>query len=358
MENNETLDSVSAAGAEPQNETPAPAPEGGEAAPSPKKISNMKKRVITGACYVAVLVAFFLLKIFVHKLFFDALLLFFAVVGTLEMTRAFKDKLHLSQVILVMTFAVLIVTAYAVSDFYFQDVLKITLPEDGVLDKDTLQALTGRNYSMHITFGVMITGIAIIMSLLVVYHEKVSLESTGYALMCLLYPSFFITVLSVCNHLVKYSEMAVLLVFVICPVADSLALVFGKSLGKKFPAKMAPHVSPKKTIIGGFGGLVGGAVGAVMVFFACYGLSFLDGISFKTNLDTFNLVFFIALGILTSAFSQFGDLVESAVKRKLKIKDMGKLLPGHGGVLDRIDSSLYAGLVVSLAMVARIMIVG
>lgn len=75
------------------------------------------------------------------------------------------------------------------------------------------------------------------------------------------------------------------------------------------------------------------------IFFVYYGL--LEPCDLNT--EWLNLVFFIALGVLTAAFTEFGDLVESAVKRKLEIKDMGRLLPGHGGILDRIDSTLYAG---------------
>ena len=77
-----------------------------------------------------------------------------------------------------------------------------------------------------------------------------------------------------------------------------------------------------------------------------------------SDLHWANLVFFIALGVLTSAFTELGDLVESAVKRKLGIKDMGKILPGHGGILDRIDSTLYASLIVCFVFVMRIMTFG
>ncbi len=352
---------------------------GGGTAPAPKQKDDMRKRLITGIVYVTVLAAFFLLKIFVWmpyttasgeqvalrigNLCFDVLIGVFVGIGTWEMLRAFSAHLHRSQKVIVMTFSLLVLAAYALSDFYFADILAIRLPEP-VAGSEVGAAAIGRNYSLHITFVVFMAGIALLFALLVIQHENVSLESTGYALLSYLYPSFFLLVLSVCNHLEKYSELAVLFVFVICPFADSLALVFGKAFGKKLPAKMAPHVSPKKTIIGGFGGLLGGAIGAVIIFFACYGLTKLDGMGLITplhwslSLNTLDIIFYIALGILTAAFSQFGDLVESAVKRKLGIKDMGTILPGHGGILDRIDSSLYAGLIVCLAMVARIMIVG
>ena len=322
-----------------------------------KRMSNLALRTITGSCYIAVLLAFFLLKIFISDLFFDALILAFALVGTWEMTRAFKDKMHASQKIVVMIFSALVIISYAASDFYFADIRDIHLPGEGGF----AQAL-GRNYSMHIVFGVFMAGLSVLFALLVFSHSRVSLESTGYALLSLIYPSFFLVLLSVCAHLEIYSELALLLVFVISPFADTFAFIFGRSLGKYLPKKMAPNISPKKTLIGGFGGLIGGAIGAVVVFFAYYGIMQLDDIGATTvaiqniDIDALNLVFFIGLGILTSAFSQFGDLVESGIKRKLDIKDMGKILPGHGGILDRIDSALYAGLIVSLAMVGRIMI--
>lgn len=327
--------------------------------------------------YVIVLLGFFALKLFVNvpyenahgvkgalrigSLLFDVLILGFTVVGTWEMLRAFGEKLHVAQKVVVMTFAIAIVLAYAVSDFVFADIFGVRLPEPGLGEISTV---VGRNYSMHITFGVFATGVAVLLAFMVFRYSSVTLESTGDALLCYIYPSFFLVVLSVCNHLEIYSELALMLVFIVSPCADTLAFVFGKSMGKKLPAKMAPTISPNKTLIGGFGGLIGGALGAVIVFFAYYGIMRLDDVGLAVQVirdisaNPLNLLFFIALGVLTSAFSQFGDLVESAIKRKLGLKDMGKIMPGHGGILDRIDSALYAGLIVAICLVFRIMIVG
>lgn len=336
--------------------TPAPA-DGGRVR---KGLTNGQLRLITGTVYAIVLLLFFVLKIFVHKLFFDVLIVLFTVLGTHEMIRAFGDKLHRSQKIVAMTFAILVVVTYIAADVVFTDVLGVQLPDPG-----NLAEAVGRNYAPHITLIMFIAGIAVIFGLLVLAHTRVSLESVGYTLIAYLYPSVFLVIMTVCNHLAFYSDAAIAMVFVISPAADSLAYVFGKSLGKKLPAKMAPTVSPNKTLIGGFGGLVGGAVGGCIVFFVYYGLcrcvqweGFAQFTLSSPQFVWHDLALFIGIGIVVSAFSQFGDLVESAFKRKLGIKDMGNLLPGHGGILDRIDSSLYASLIVALIFVARIMFMG
>ena len=336
--------------------TPVPA-DGGRVR---KGLTNGQLRLITGTVYAIVLLLFFVLKIFVHKLFFDVLIVLFTVLGTHEMIRAFGDKLHRSQKIVAMTFAILVVVTYIAADVVFTDVLGVQLPDPG-----NLAEAVGRNYAPHITLIMFIAGIAVIFGLLVLAHTRVSLESVGYTLIAYLYPSVFLVIMTVCNHLAFYSDAAIAMVFVISPAADSLAYVFGKSLGKKLPAKMAPTVSPNKTLIGGFGGLVGGAVGGCIVFFVYYGLcrcvqweGFAQFTLSSPQFVWHDLALFVGIGIVVSAFSQFGDLVESAFKRKLGIKDMGNLLPGHGGILDRIDSSLYASLIVALIFVARIMFMG
>jgi len=112
--------------------------------------------------------------------------------------------------------------------------------------------------------------------------------------------------------------------FIACIVAnDSGAYIMGSWLGRH---KMTPHISPAKTWEGFAGGIVWAAVaGALLVRFALHA-SWWQGV-----------VFGVVLGLAAT----LGDLVESAIKRDVGLKDMGKLLPGHGGIMDRLDSLLY-----------------
>ena len=111
--------------------------------------------------------------------------------------------------------------------------------------------------------------------------------------------------------------------------SDTMALFTGMALGKH---KLAPLVSPKKTVEGSLGGIIGGMAGMVLfriIFFLC------------TEVQL-NILWCVVLGLVGAAMGQLGDLVFSAVKREYGIKDYGRLLPGHGGVLDRFDSVIFA----------------
>lgn len=106
---------------------------------------------------------------------------------------------------------------------------------------------------------------------------------------------------------------------------DTAAYVVGRAIGRH---KMAPRISPGKS----WEGFVGGTVAAMAVaFFAMYDQGFL------TNIEA------LALGAAVALASTLGDLFESAIKRDLGVKDSGRILAGHGGVLDRVDSLLWAG---------------
>lgn len=117
------------------------------------------------------------------------------------------------------------------------------------------------------------------------------------------------------------SRILALIVLVACN--DTFAFLSGVLLGKHL---MAPHVSPKKTWEGFIGAIITTTTGAALV------LHF-----------TFHKAWYIGaiLGIVGVVTATFGDLIESAIKRDLGIKDMGSILPGHGGILDRIDSMLF-----------------
>ncbi len=114
-----------------------------------------------------------------------------------------------------------------------------------------------------------------------------------------------------------------LLLFIAIWLNDIAAFFVGSYLGKN---KLIPRVSPNKTIEGAAGGLLA-TVLVVLLFRVHVNLSFSAA--------------FIA-GLLISIFGQAGDLLESALKRSFRVKDSGEIIPGHGGILDRFDSVLFA----------------
>lgn len=128
-------------------------------------------------------------------------------------------------------------------------------------------------------------------------------------------------------YLWQLSPWWLMYVFLLVWCADSGAYFVGRKLGRR---KMAPNVSPNKSMEGLAGGLVTGLLVVI-------------GISvFKLHLSGSALIAFVLLSALTILASVLGDLFESMLKRRARIKDSGTILPGHGGVLDRIDSLLSA----------------
>ena len=130
-------------------------------------------------------------------------------------------------------------------------------------------------------------------------------------------------------RLLEHGGGLVLIPLVAAFCSDAMALFAGITLGNR---KLAPRVSPKKTIGGAIGGLIGGMVGMIL-FRICF---------FLVTEVQLHIGWCLVLGLLGAALGQLGDLVFSCVKREFGIKDYGKLLPGHGGVLDRFDSVIFA----------------
>lgn len=119
-----------------------------------------------------------------------------------------------------------------------------------------------------------------------------------------------------------YYYALVLVIFIFIWVNDTFAFLIGVTLGKH---KLIERISPKKTVEGFAGG----------IFF-----SVLAGVGFSFLFTEYTLYFWIGFALIVSLFATLGDLFESVIKRTYKVKDSGNIIPGHGGLLDRIDSLL------------------
>ena len=126
-------------------------------------------------------------------------------------------------------------------------------------------------------------------------------------------------------RMLEHGWALVFLAMMITWGSDTAAYFVGRSLGRR---KLYPTVSPGKTWEGSVGGLVG-AVGAALLAKA-------------TFLPELGMGHAVAVALLAGVLAQLGDLVESLLKRNMGVKDSGKLLPGHGGMLDRIDALIFA----------------
>ncbi|CDF78313.1 phosphatidate cytidylyltransferase [Formosa agariphila KMM 3901] len=136
--------------------------------------------------------------------------------------------------------------------------------------------------------------------------------------------SSFIFFLLIARFNNEYQPSILLGSFILVWVNDTFAFLVGKNFGKQ---KLFEKISPKKTVEGFIGGL----------FFACVASYFI-----ATFTNTLNFSHWLILSIIVSVFGTLGDLVESKFKRQVNVKDSGVIMPGHGGLLDRLDSIIFA----------------
>lgn len=171
----------------------------------------------------------------------------------------------------------------------------------------------------------------------VVCHRSVSLSDSAYSLYGLLYiGGGFLAMLALRNGMLAsyltgafqnvMLEPARFFVFLLVFstwASDTFAFAAGKAVGKN---KLCPSISPGKTREGALGGCIGTIVVA-LIFSLIFKFSLLHG---------------LAIGLIVAIMAPLGDLVESVLKRTCGIKDSGNIIPGHGGILDRFDSLLFA----------------
>lgn len=159
-------------------------------------------------------------------------------------------------------------------------------------------------------------------------HDKIKFNTICAALFATLYISFGFHYLEIMLKL-KCGMGMLFFVLIAAFVTDSGAYFTGRAIGKH---KLAPNLSPKKTIEGSVGGIV---CSVIAIFIYKYIMQYAYA---GTELNTVNIIIDV---VIAAVAGEIGDLSASLVKREFKIKDYGKIMPGHGGVLDRFDSILF-----------------
>lgn len=182
--------------------------------------------------------------------------------------------------------------------------------------------------------------VILMLSLMLKVHKNTRFEQVAVALYASIFvPYAFSSLVTVRDVYVNYEgvytkgEAVYFVVFALfCALlTDTFAYFVGVKFGKH---KMAPVVSPKKSIEGAIGGLVLSSAFNVAVFAGVREWAF-DGES------AISFVFVIVMSVILSAISMLGDLSASLLKRNFGIKDFGKIMPGHGGIMDRFDSCIF-----------------
>ncbi|WP_029522962.1 phosphatidate cytidylyltransferase [Persephonella sp. KM09-Lau-8] len=154
-----------------------------------------------------------------------------------------------------------------------------------------------------------------------VANKVYKLETLGASITGLIYAVFFISSIAMLHQENRY---LIFVLFATVWAGDTMAYFVGKAIGKH---KLAPRLSPKKTWEGAIGSFIGSVVaGGLVAYF-------------------FGLIGFIIPVVLAAIFMQIGDLFESFIKRQVGEKDSSHLIPGHGGILDRIDALIFASVI-------------
>ncbi|MBQ0099851.1 MAG: CDP-archaeol synthase [Firmicutes bacterium] len=280
----------------------------------------MLTRTISGAVFVAIIAGFFCLRQFVWTDTFLILLLFLCTVGTFEVARAVKEKTNKTIFILQIIYGTLFVPLYYL--------IKILLHVKTAL-------------IVCISFALLITLITLIVYRFTVKENNLR-KDFFFIVLPIYYPSFLILSSLFLNGLAT-GYIGLLCVFVVSPLSDTFAYLVGmtyQKIRKGNAKKLCPKLSPKKTVAGAIGGILGGILGALIIFL-------IYNVKIKCMPA---IVLFLLIGLLGAVATEVGDLFESLIKRKMGIKDMGKIMPGHGGVMDRIDGITFCSVVVTILL--------
>lgn len=291
----------------------------------------MLKRTITGIVLILTLIGAFVLAYFVSPVILDVYMLEWVAMAVYEMAKCFKAAgYHIHAIPL----AFILLAAYPVF------------------------------YTMQLYLGLGLQGLVIVFLCAVALElamftlgnqERNKLKDLTSNVFIMVYPMLALSMAWLLSF--KYAAIYAIVFAVMIPLAaDTFAYFSGSIIGGK---KLCPSISPKKTVAGAVGGLFGAVLISVVFFllfdyFAllpkCGYVPFIahsvEGWEWKSAL------IYLAIGIIGGAVAEIGDLAASRIKRELNIKDYGKIFPGHGGAMDRLDSIMSGILVLLVAFTA------
>lgn len=272
----------------------------------------MKTRIISG-----VLASIFLFIIMAQPPFVMGITIFIAsLIALFEFYQCVR-KVDFHPVRVVGFFSCIMFLLYLLYQAFAHDVTNTVL-----------EALSNVLFQRNMVFLIIFLVIVYLMLQLIFHRNKFTLEDVAVTLMGIIYIPFLLSFVFLVRFLENGFALA-WLVFVGTFSTDIFAYFVGKLWGKK---KLVPDVSPNKTVAGGIGGVVGSIVCTTV-----YGIFYANGY------EGLQIAFYhyIAMGLLCGTIAQIGDWAASAIKRSVGIKDFGHIMPGHGGLLDRIDSLLF-----------------
>ena len=306
--------------------------------------ASMKTRIITAVVGIAVIVPF----IFLGDWFDAALVVVLSVLSTIEIIRCLKVKKSVPYLIGLNLISIVLCLFMVFWPFLIELFKTIT--------SNTWFHLYSYFSQLHISVLLVFIGFALLFLMVVFFSSFTVRDATflftmlvviSFGLQSLLFLRFYPSYIhwlpdndftAPLFNLYDSFEASLLIVYVLIAtfMTDTGAYFFGLFFGKR---KINERISPKKTYAGFVGGLA-----TSFVFSAGFGigLAALGHPLLEGFLDLNHWYFIVTLSALIPFFSTLGDFVLSSIKRFYEIKDFGNILPGHGGVLDRIDSLLFS----------------
>ncbi|NLM75275.1 MAG: phosphatidate cytidylyltransferase [Clostridiaceae bacterium] len=276
----------------------------------------MKIRIISGVIGLCILAALLLLPAYITAI----TILAASIIGLYEFSKALKEKdVHIDLPVSVIATFIIVAKAYSAG-----------------LSESAFPALTGfMDVSLSGNYLNAFLYIIIVYLFCRIIFGKGSfgIEDMAYTFLGIIYIPFLLS-FAVATRNLERGFQYIWLVVIGAVATDTFAYFTGVTIGK---TKIIPHISPKKTVEGSIGGIIG-----CMLAMVLYGILVMNGQDYEP-VEIYHLA---VLGLLCGFVSQLGDWAASSIKRNMGIKDFGNLIPGHGGIMDRIDSVLFVAPIV------------